>query len=228
MNNETVLGLSTGEKVILIIVPPILGALLGWFIPNIAEWAIKIPFIPFEGVLEWIATLESQWISVIGVILGVIAGVFFVLYAFSETLRITITDEEVKLNFKEKVNNIHKTETSAIYMEGKDLVFLSTDGNELFRGQSESKKELVSEAFKHHRYPWKDKDPFKNQYQRWVADHPDFPPHVNALLSARERALKNDETEEAKVLRKDLADHGVVIRDENKRQYVRIVRGEEK
>ncbi|WP_062047723.1 AtpZ/AtpI family protein [Bacillus sp. JCM 19034] len=228
MNNETVLGLSNVDKAILIIVPPILGALLGWFIPTIAEWAIKIPFIPFEGVLEWIATLESQWVSVIGVILGVIAGVFFVFYAFSETLRITITDEEVNLNFKEKVNNIHKTETSAIYMEGKDLVFLSTEGNELFRGQPELKKVLVSEAFRQHRYPWKDKDPFENQYQRWVADHPDFPPHVNALLSAREQALKNEEKEEAKALRKDLVNNGVVLRDEDSRQYVRIVRGEDK
>lgn len=228
MNNETVLGLSTGEKSILVIVPPILGALIGWFIPTIAEWAIKIPFIPFEGVVEWIATLESQWVSVIGVILGVITGIFFVFYAFSETLKITITDDGVNLNFKEEVNIIHKTETSAIYMEGKDLVFLSTEGNELFRGQPESKKELVSEAFRQHRYPWKDKDPFENQYQRWVADHPDFPPHVNALLSARERALKNDEKEEAKALRKDLADNGIVIRDEDERQYVRIVRGEDK
>ncbi|OZU87538.1 50S ribosomal protein L29 [Virgibacillus indicus] len=228
MNYETVLGLSTGEKAILIIVPPILGALFGWFMPTIAGWAIKIPFIPFEGVFEWIAALESQWISVIGVILGVIAGIFFVFYAFSETLRITITDEEVKLNFKEKVNNIYKTETSAIYMEGKDLVFLGTEGNELFRGQPESKKELISEAFRQHRYPWKEKDPFENQYQRWVADHPDFSPHVNALLSTRERALKNEEKEEAKTLRKDLVDNGIVIRDEDKRQYVRIVRGEDK
>lgn len=228
MNNETVLGLSTGEKTILIILPPILGALLGWFLPTISEWATKIPFIPFEGVLEWIATLESQWVSVIGVILGVIAGVFFVFYAFSETLSITITNEEVYLKFKEKVNNIHKAETSAIYMEGKDLILLSTEGNELFRGQTESKKELVSEAFRQHGYPWKDKDPFENQYQRWVVDHPDFQPRVNALLSAREEALKNEEIEEAKVLREDLAEQGVVIRDEANRQYVRNAEGENK
>ncbi|HJE19307.1 MAG TPA: hypothetical protein K8V35_03020, partial [Aliicoccus persicus] len=125
-----------------------------------------------------------------------------------------------------KENNIHKKEISTIYMEGKDLVFLSTNGSELFRGQPESKKELVSEAFKKHWYPWEDKDPYENQYQRWVEDHPDYPQHVNALLSARERALKNDESEEAKVLRKDLADYGVVIRDQDKRQYVRIVKGE--
>lgn len=36
MKDKTVLGLSTGDKIILIIVPPILGALPGWFIPTIA------------------------------------------------------------------------------------------------------------------------------------------------------------------------------------------------
>src|SRR5699024_12379508 len=120
------------------------------------------------------------------------------------------------MNFKEKINNIHKKEISAIYMEGKDLVFLSTDRNELFRGHPESKKELVPKAFKQHRYPWEDKDPYENQYQRWVAEHPAFPPYVNALLSARERAVENDEIEEAKVLRKNEADHDDVIRDEAK------------
>lgn len=223
MTNKTVLGLSAGEKVIIAIIPPLLGALLGWFVPTVADWVIKIPFIPFEGVFKWVTTLESDWVSIIAAILGVLAGVFFVLYAFSESLKIIITDEEVKLIIKGSVKIIHKEELSAIYMEGKHVVFLTTDGTELFRGQPESKKELISEAFRQHRYPWREKDPFENQYQRWVTDHPDFPPHVNALLYARERALKNEETDEAKVLRKDLADLGVVIRDEDHRQYVRVV-----
>lgn len=227
MNNETVLGLSNGEKAILIIISPIVGALLGWFIPVIAEWVIKIPFMPFARLLEWIASLESQWVSIIAAILGVLAGVFFIFYVFSESLKITITDEEVKLDFKDKASHIQRKELSAIYMEGKELVFLGSGGNELFRGQPESKPAALAEAFGRHLYPWQDKDPFGDQYQRWVPDHPDFPPHVNALLSAREQALKDEESEEAAVLRKDLAAQSVVIRDEEKRQYVRMVGGEE-
>jgi len=228
VNNETIIGLSKGEKLILIIIPPVMGALLGWFIPVIADWAISIPFIPFEGLLEWVAALESQWVSVIAAVLGMLAGIFFVFYAFSKTLKITITDEKVTLNFKEKENHIHKKDISAIYMEGKDLIFLGSKGNELYRGQPESKKEVISQAFQQHWYPWENKDPFENQYQRWVTDHPEFSSHINTLLSAREKALKNEETEEAKVLRKNLAEAGLVIRDEDKRQYVRMVRGEEK
>ncbi|GAA0356541.1 hypothetical protein [Bacillus horti] len=224
MYNETTLGLSKIEKALLIILSPIIGALLGWFIPSIAEWAIKIPFIPFEGVFEWIATLESQWVSVIAAVLGMLAGVFFVFYAFSESLKVTITDEQLKLEFKEKATTLHKSEISAIYLEKKELVILSLNGNERFRVPFDAKRDAVSGAFEKHRYPWKDKDPFENQYQRWIADHPDFPAHVNALISARERALKNEESEEAQVLRKDLASQGIVVRDKDTRQYVRIVK----
>src|SRR5699024_1265426 len=149
------------------------------------------------------------------------------MYAISESLKIIITDERVVLRVKEDVTNINKEEISFIYLDGKHLVLLNSKGIERFRGQLELKKELVMEAFERHGYPWNDKDPFENQYQRWVVDHPDYSPHVNSLLSARERALKSGESEEAKVLRKDLAIIGVVIRDEEKRQYVRIVKGVE-
>lgn len=228
MNNETVLGLTKGDKAILITFPPILGAVLGWFVPTIAGWLVKVPFIPFEGPLEWIATLEGNWIPIIGMVVGVIAGIIFTLYAFHETLKITITDSEVKLEMKEKVETIKQKDITAIFIEEKHLTLLGVHGAELYRELTDSKKDLVEDAFKYHGYPWVDKDPFENSYLRWVAEHPDFPSHVNTLLSARERALENDEPEEAEILRKDLADLGVVIRDKDKRQYVRRIKGDAK
>lgn len=228
VNNETVLGLSKGEKAFIIILPPIFGALIGWFLPTIAGWAIKIPFIPFEGPLEWISTTDNPWVPIIATIVGVLAGVIFALYVFDEILTVVVTDEEVKLNIKQKEKTIPKSEVSTVFIEGKELVIQGTDGSELFRGEHESKKELLSEAFQYNGYSWSETDPFLDQYQRWVADHPDFPSHVNALLAARERALEKDELEEATILRKDLADLSVVIRDKDKRQYVRMSRGEDK
>ncbi len=225
MNDETVLGLSKGEKMLIILIPPILGALLGWFLPTIAEWATKLPFIPFDQLIEWIAALDSYWVSLIAMLVGLLAGIFFTLYAFSESLKVSISDQEVQLSSKEKVRTILRKDISAIFVEDKQLVLLGTDGVELYRGQLDSKKGLTAEAFKQHRYPWVEQDPFENQYFRWVVDHPDFSRHVNTLLYARERALKNDKQEEATALRKDLINLGVVVRDEDKRQYVRSVQG---
>lgn len=228
MNNETVLWLSKSEKAILIIISPVLGALSGWFVSKIAEWLIKIPFIPFEGPLKWITTFEGFWVSIIGMVVGVIAGIIFTLYAFHETLKVSISDSEVRLEVKEKAETIMKKDIFSIFMEDKQLILLGANGTELYRGKPEAKENLIADAFIHHGYPWAEKDPFENQYQRWVADHPDFPSHVNTLLAARERALKNDELEETHILRNDLTKLGVVIRDEDKRQYVRIVKDGDK
>ncbi|SER68246.1 hypothetical protein SAMN04487944_10842 [Gracilibacillus ureilyticus] len=222
MNNETVLYLTAGEKALIIIAPPVLGGLLGWFVPSVAEWVITLPFIPFQGVLEWIASVESEWVSVLPVMIGVIVGIIFTYYVFTESLKITIRDEEVNLSVKNNRQNIKKRELSSVYMDGKYLVFLNKHGEELYRGRPESKKELVIEAFSQYEYPWEDRDPYEDHYQRWVRDHPDYSRHVNALLAAREKALKDLETKEAEVLRKDLADLGIVIRDKGKRQYVRM------
>lgn len=164
MKDETILGFSTTEKIITIILFPILGAIFGWFIPTIAEWIVKIPFpyIPLEGLFVLVAGLKSGWVSVITALIGMIAGLIFVYFVFRESLEITITDKEVKLNVEEKENVIQKNEISSIYMEGKELVFLGIEGNELFRGHPDLKQEKVSKAFTQHMYPWKDKNHYYN------------------------------------------------------------------
>lgn len=110
MKDETILGFSTTEKIITIILFPILGAIFGWFIPTIAEWIVKIPFpyIPLEGLFVLVAGLKSGWVSVITALIGMIAGLIFVYFVFRESLEITITDKEVKLNVEEKENVIQK------------------------------------------------------------------------------------------------------------------------
>lgn len=99
MQNETVLGLSKMDKAIIIIGGPLLGAIIGWFIQIISSWLIKIPFVPFGPFFEWIVSWNSSWVSIIGVIVGLIAGILFAVYAFSESLKMTIADQ----SYNEKV-----------------------------------------------------------------------------------------------------------------------------
>src|SRR5690625_2142659 len=143
LNDETVLGLSKGDKATLIIIPPILGAVLGWFAPIIAEWLIKLPFIPFKGVLEWMLTWDGYWVPIIAMGLGLIAGIIFTSYAFLETLKITLSDEEVKLEVKGQVATINKQDISAIFMEGKHLTILGADRSEEHTSELQSRGHLV-------------------------------------------------------------------------------------
>src|SRR5690625_7075067 len=96
LNDKTVLGLSKGDKATLIIIPPILGAVLGWFAPIIAEWLIRLPFIPFKEAIEWVLTLDGYWVPIIAMVIGLIAGIIFTSYAFLETLKMTISDQDRK------------------------------------------------------------------------------------------------------------------------------------
>ncbi|WP_026908118.1 YqeB family protein [Paucisalibacillus globulus] len=221
---ETVLGLSKPEKTLIILVPMILGGLIGWFIPVIADWLLNLPVVPWEKLIEFIASLNSLWISIVASIIGIIAGILLTLIIFEESLEVTITYENLLLKLGDKVDTLDKKDISTIYIENKQLIILGKNSNELYREVFETKIDTVRETFRNYQYPWKEKDPFEKEYQRWVLGHPDFPEKVNALLYAREHALKEDKKKDAKYLREDLAKLGVVIRDERNSQYVRIVK----
>lgn len=176
-----------------------------------------------EKLIITISSLNHFWVSIVATIIGVIVGLVFSIIVFSETLKVIVSDNKLKLVIDDVEKAIEKKEVSAIYLENKDLVVLGQSGHELYRGLLESKLEVIQEAFSHQSYPWKEEDPFASQYKRGVLDHPDFPADINALLNARARALKEENKEEAKHLREDLAKVGVVIRDEKKAQYVRRI-----
>ena len=111
-----------------------------------------------------------------------------------------------------------------MFLDGKELVILGTSGHELVRMPGVEHPEDLAEAFQNHGYPWSaDGDPFKDRYRRWVPDLPELPPSANALLKARERALKEKNKKDIAELREELAKIGYIVRDEGINQYWRPV-----
>lgn len=220
-HNKTILGFSWFEKLIIILIPMILGGTIGWFLPTIAKWILKLPFIPLEKLFIFASHSNNFWFSISAMIIGVIAGIILSIFILSESLKVIISDDAIKLQIGDEQKIINKSDISAVYVEKKTLIILGKYSNELYRESLESKIETTKNAFLYHRYPWKEEDPFIKQYKRWVLGHPDFSNQINALLYAREQALKNDEEDEAKQLRKDLVQLNIVIRDDKNAQYVR-------
>lgn len=223
--NETVIGLSKFEKGLIGLVPMALGGSIGWFIPAIAAWVLTLPIVPMEKLFLLITSFDSLWVSIVATMIGIIAGILLAFIIFEESLEVAIFDNSLRLKLGDNIETIEKKDILAIYLENKQLVILDLNSNELYRGFIETKEDNVQEAFQTYQYPWKEKDPFNDQYQRWVLGHPDFPEKINALLYAREHALKEKKKEDAKYLREDLAKLGVVIRDERNGQYVRLAKG---
>lgn len=222
--NETKLGLTKFDKGLIIVIPMFFGGLIGWFIPFIAQWLLKLPIVPLEKLIGFIASLNSPWVSIVATIIGIIVGILLTFIIFDESLEITVSDHQLQFKLGDKLDSIEKKDISAIYMENKEIIVLSQESCELYRGLIDIKKGTVQDTFTVHHYPWHAQDPFQNEYERWVLGHPDFPEKVGALLYAREQALKEDKKKDTQFLREDLAKLGAVIKDERNGQYVRLVR----
>lgn len=124
-------------------------------------------------------------------------GILLTLIIFNESLKFTITFENLRFKINDKVETIDKKNISAIYMENNQLVILGESSNKLYREVFDTKKETAREAFNHYHYPWYEKDPYESLYQRWVLGHSE---KINTLLYAREHTLKEGKKANAKYL----------------------------
>ncbi|MFB4330020.1 DUF308 domain-containing protein [Paenibacillus sp. CR_12] len=224
MNNEreySDLGLSWADRMLVWAVPPLLGAVVGWFLPAIADWATGLAWVPFQGPLELIASIQGPWVVIVTALVGLLAGTVLSHLAIKESLAVRLSDKEITLRIHEAEQTFTREEVSAAFMDGKQLVLLGNEGEELYREKPEAKRETVAEAFKRHGYSWRDRDPFADHYVRWVADSPELTPSMNALFLAREKAIENENREDAADLRRELSKLGITVRDDGKRQYWR-------
>lgn len=79
-------------------------------------------------------------------------------------------------------------------------------------------------AFEGHGYPWRTEDPYAAQYRPWVPGAPDLPEGAEALLDNRAQALnEEDNAEQLRDYRRELARLGVVVRDSGGRQHWRAI-----
>ncbi|WP_404450688.1 DUF308 domain-containing protein [Virgibacillus necropolis] len=221
---KTIVGITTKIGIGLYILFGALGLILGYFLPRIAAWALTLPWVPFQGPIELINSFSGPLLDVIMSLIGLIAGFAIAYISIRESLIVTVTDQETQLDKDGNKQTIVLKSIDTVFSEDKQLVFLDTSGREIAREKTDENAEHYSNAFKKHGYPWSaEGDPYKDQYRRWVLDTPDLSPAVNALMKAREKALKKKEKDEIKDLRSELAKLDIVVRDEGERQYWRQI-----
>jgi len=221
--SKTVVGFSKATGILLYGGFGIAGLVLGYFLPKIAAFVIQLPWVPFEGPLKLINSINGGWLNIALAILGLIAGLVLAWIAIHEMLIATITDKEVKLEKEGHQKTIAIRDIDTIFLDGKQLVILDKSGAELAREKIDESLKDIRAGFEKHNYPWSSEgDPFKDAYRRWVPDTPDISPSANALMKAREKALQDKNTADIKDLRNELAKLEIVVRDEETRQYWRL------
>ncbi|MGP4111296.1 YqeB family protein [Streptomyces sp. 4N509B] len=220
--DATELGLSLADRVLLIVGGPLLGAVLGILLPPLAGWLLGLSWVPEHGLLRlvdsWDGVVAPALLGLGGLLLGlVLAGL-----AIASTMRVTLTDEWIEIRRSDDRRTIPRGEVDAVFVDGKKLVVLDRESRQLLRETSEADTATIARAFAAHGYPYVKRDPYEDIFRRWVPDTPELPGAVNALLKAREAALKKKAADDAAELHDEVQKLGFVVRDgKSARQYWR-------
>jgi hypothetical protein len=206
------------------IVFPAIGGVLGWFLPGIAEWIVDIPGVPKKGPFRLVAGLPRGPATLIASGVGVVAGLLLAGIAAYERLTVTVARDHVALARGDKTSKVPRGQIWAAFADGKALVIVDNDGAEVARQKHDLSTDALAAAFRAHGLPWLAADPFQDRYRLWVAGTTGLPPGAEALLTERSTAVEKGKKEDAERLRTELANLGVVVREERKAQYWRPIR----
>ncbi|EIT86445.1 YqeB [Fictibacillus macauensis ZFHKF-1] len=199
------------------------GLILGYFLPKLAAWALTLPWIPFSGPLRLITSFNHFWPNLAIAGGGLIAGILLAFYLIKEAGHLEVTDDHVSVTIDERSYAFPREDIGAVYFDQKKLVLLTITDVEVMKEHLDFSSKKIRDAFTTHSYPWYDRDPYFNEYKRWIPDSNDLPSSVNAIFKAREKALKNEDVTDSIELREELQKLGFNVREEKLRQYWRTI-----
>jgi hypothetical protein len=222
----TVVAPPPAERALVWVGFPLIGAAAGWLLKSLAEWATSLPWVPFKGPLELVASVPDPQATIGSLALGVAGGLVVAVLAEQDYVRVIVEDDQLTVTRGGSSRRVRRASVEAVFLDGKQLVLLGHETDEVVReGGDLPDAERLEAAFRAHGYPWvPGGDPHKDEYRRWVEDLPDLPAGADAVLKARARALDRGDKEDAAQLRLELGKLGIVVRDEGKRQFWRRTR----
>lgn len=204
---------------------PAAGAVLVWLIQLAGGWIATLSWFPFQGVFELADYFEQPWGTLLAVTIGAIIGLGFASLWEQERMSVAVAAREVTICQGRRARRFDRADISAVFLDGTELVLLSTADTELARERTGLDPGALRSAFRGHQYSWSADDPYAGHYQKWAADSPELSLRVNSLLAERHRALNRSRRAEQDSLRADLARHGVLVRDHDGAQHWRFSEG---
>ncbi|MCP2328255.1 hypothetical protein HDA40_006762 [Hamadaea flava] len=224
VETRTVVATPMADRLVGAVGLPLAGAGVGWLARLAAGWIAGLPWAPFQGVFKTIDSFSEPAATLVTIAIGFAAGVVFAFTAVGEWLTVTVTPASASLaRVGEPVTEIARGDVASVFADGKDLVLLGSQGQELAREKSDIKTEQLKAAFAGHGFPWLDGgDPHHEAYKLWVPGVPGLPEGADAVLAARAEAVRKSEDGDKATYRKELLRLGVIVRDEKKHQYWRL------
>lgn len=201
---------------------PVLGGLIGWLIALAAGWVAGLPWAPFQGPFELIASLP-QPTGTLGIAgFGVLAGIGFSSLMAADRLTATVASDRVEFQRGRRTPfEVDGPEVDSVFLDRNALVLQDAAGDELAREQTDIPAATLRAAFHEHGYRWLKSDPHGTEFALWVPETPGVGVRVDSLLRTRAHALKKRNDTDAAQLREAIKRAGFLVRDEKKQQYFR-------
>ncbi|QOC93295.1 YqeB family protein [Micromonospora craniellae] len=212
------------ESLLLWVGFPLAGGAAGAGLAARAGWIAGLAWAPAQGLFRLVDGMPDQQALATGAAVGILAGLVFGAVAAADRVAVEVAVDRVRVRHGGKEREFARRDVRMAHLDGKELVLLGPDDEELLRRRSDLPGADLAGAFREHGWPWADEDPHRAAYRLWVPELPGLPPGADALLKARQRALDDDRGDEAGELRTELGRYGVVVRDEGKRQHWRLSR----
>jgi hypothetical protein len=211
-----------GARLLTVAGPPALGLLVGAALPVVARWALDLSHgLPLRPAFRVAGAVDRPWEIAVNLTIWLVVGVAVAHTALGETVRLTVTDDAVRVEQRDRDETIARADVAAVFLDGDRIVVLDHRSLALARDPSPAGRDRVAAAFRAHGYPWRERDPFAGSYRRWRPDSRDLPAPVNAVLAAREVALRRKARTEVRGLSEALHELGYATRDEGTRQFWR-------
>ena len=128
---------------------------LGLLLPVLARWAGELPWMPFQGPLRLLGSLDAGWLVWGRPLAGAVLGVLVAAWVVTGSAVLHVSDEQVRVERRGQVERIVRREqVDGVHRRGSKVVLVSAQGRELFADDVEGPKDAVRTAFVGHGYPW--------------------------------------------------------------------------
>lgn len=136
------------------------GAVVGAILPYAARLAADLPWMPFEGPVRLLGDSDQQWLLVGRPLLGLVAGVVFSAWVIINTPVLHLSGEGIRVERRGAVERvIDRSTVAAVYRRRSQTVIETREGRRLFDDEVEGDKTAIRDAFVRLGYPWEGPPP---------------------------------------------------------------------
>ena len=221
-DGRTVLGYPVVDRLVLFVGVPALGVLLAAVLPPLARWLLGLSTgLLFRPLVRFLAAVDEPWEVAVALAVGLVSGLGVAFVAMAESATVTLTDDELRVEREDRTRTVAREDVDAVFLDGRNLVVLDRESRQLVRDPPRAPAAALAAAFRSHGYPWHDADPYADLFRGWTREAPGLPSPVDAVLAARDVALRKKAHRDARDLTAALEKLGYVVREEGVRQYWR-------